>query len=346
MPAGGRDGGDHVLSYNRRRIPKTITTPPIAVDAPAGLRDHLSEAWDQSRSCGAEPKSFRRPPSPAISAWRTGGVPSGRDRRPLEGQLDRCSRFRSPERGGDPEHDPLGPRVLQRTGIRTALAYLRMGLDSGCDAARGRRPDDPTALSGDRPQRDQDALGTDRDLGRGHQTPGRPPLGTRRTQAVGLRRLSRFRCRCLSNICGRPHCGPSASRSVSGRRWTYSIRLGGRRIDRPTPTTSWPSSRWRTSTQTWPPSKSGSGPCSNGDQAEGPDGAPVDDPQDQRSRVGARHRLRRLAGTAPAPSERRRGGGAARLPRGAHPSRPPGARVRRCRRSITFCGRARWQQAS
>ena len=120
----------NVLSYNRRRIPKSITTP-------SERSYRLPDFAPPVRGVG--PLSVVRAPAEelpqtavaAISAWRTGGV-----------HLDEIavlSRVNSSllpvqvvlSEAGIPSSTPLGPRVLQRTGIRTALAYLRMGLDPG-----------------------------------------------------------------------------------------------------------------------------------------------------------------------------------------------------------------------
>ncbi len=120
----------NVLSYNSRRIPKTITTP--------SERSHRPPDFDPPVR-GMGPLSVVRAPSEelpqtavaAIEAWTAGGV-----------HLDEIavlSRVNSSllpvqvvlSEAGIPSTTPLGPRVLQRTGIRTALAYLRMGLDPG-----------------------------------------------------------------------------------------------------------------------------------------------------------------------------------------------------------------------
>ena len=128
---------------------------------------------------------------------------------------------------------------------------------------------------------------------------------------------------------GRPRrlrCGPSVCKWVWGRRWTCWTRPGGRRIDRPTPTTSSPSSQWQhlhpdvATFETWLRGVLERRP------AEGP-----------AVLLSTIHKIKgrewehvvvygASAGTAPSPSERRRGGRTARLPRGTHASHPPGTR--------------------
>jgi ATP-dependent DNA helicase UvrD/PcrA len=119
----------NVLSYNHQRIPKTITTP--------GRCDALSDFGPPVRGQG--PLSVVRSPAgqlpqtavAAISAWRAGGVQLH--------EIAVLSRVNSSllpvqvvlSEAGIPSNAPVGAKVLQRTGIRTALAYLRMGLTPG-----------------------------------------------------------------------------------------------------------------------------------------------------------------------------------------------------------------------
>ncbi len=121
---------NNVLSYNRQRIPKAITTP-------AGRGDTLPDFDPPVRGRGpvsvVSAPAERLPQSAvaAISAWRAGGVE-------LQ-EIAVLSRVNSTllpvqialTEAGIPCHAPLGPKVLQRTGIRTALAYLRIGLAPG-----------------------------------------------------------------------------------------------------------------------------------------------------------------------------------------------------------------------
>ena len=116
-----------VLSYNRNRIAKTIRTPP-------GRRDDVPDydPLTQGRGPVAVVKApADELPSSAVSTisnWISGGVP-------LE-EIAVLSRVNSTllpiqialTEAGIPCTAPLDRRALERTGIRTALAYLRMGL--------------------------------------------------------------------------------------------------------------------------------------------------------------------------------------------------------------------------
>ncbi len=120
----------NVLSYNRQRIPKTISTP-------AGRSDTLADFDPPVRGRGSvsvvssPAEELPQTAVAAISAWRVGGVE--------DTEIAVLSRVNSTllpvqialTEAGIPCTTPLGPNVLQRTGIRTALAYLRMGLAPG-----------------------------------------------------------------------------------------------------------------------------------------------------------------------------------------------------------------------
>ncbi len=115
-----------VLSYNSNRIAKTITTPPnlrgdaSADGAPAQGHEPVAVVMapgDELPSCAVR----------TISRWINGGAP-------LEevAVLSRVNSTLLPVQialteAGIPCTAPLDRRVLERTGIRTALAYLRMG---------------------------------------------------------------------------------------------------------------------------------------------------------------------------------------------------------------------------
>jgi DNA helicase II / ATP-dependent DNA helicase PcrA len=120
----------HLLSYNRARIPKTIMTPTErndtlpTFDTPLrgrGTVSVISEDTDKLPTTALA----------AITAWRAGGVA-------VEdiAVLARVNSALLPIQvalvnANVPCMVPLGPRVLQRTGIRTALAYLRMAQSPG-----------------------------------------------------------------------------------------------------------------------------------------------------------------------------------------------------------------------
>ena len=116
-----------LLSYNRRRIAKTIT-------APAGRSDTLADFDPPVRGRGSisvvssPAEQLPKTAAAAIAAWRAGGVQLQEI-----AVLSRVNSSLLPVQvvlveAGIPCSAPLGPSVLQRTGIRTALAYVRMGL--------------------------------------------------------------------------------------------------------------------------------------------------------------------------------------------------------------------------
>ena len=118
---------NNVLAYNRQRIPKTITTP-------AGRSDSLADFDPPVRGRGSisvvssPTEQLPQRAVAAISAWRAGGVEVQ--------EIALLSRVNSSllpvqialTEAGIPCNMALGPNVLHRTGIRTALAYLRIGL--------------------------------------------------------------------------------------------------------------------------------------------------------------------------------------------------------------------------
>jgi DNA helicase-2/ATP-dependent DNA helicase PcrA len=124
------DAARHLLSYNARRLDKDIHAPAGRTDAPTPFQGPLA-------GCG--PVAVLKAPADAlaglavdtISAWREGGVqPSDM------AVLARVNSALLPVQvacmeAGVPCTTPLSASVLQRTGIRTAFAYLRIGLDPG-----------------------------------------------------------------------------------------------------------------------------------------------------------------------------------------------------------------------
>lgn len=124
-PPGVVTAAKHLLSYNRTRIAKAITTPAErdddlpTFDVPLRGRSSVSVLSGDTDELPTTALA-------AISAWRAGGV--GLDDIAV---LARVNSALLPVQvalvnAGVPCTAPLGPRVLQRTGIRTALAYLRM----------------------------------------------------------------------------------------------------------------------------------------------------------------------------------------------------------------------------
>jgi DNA helicase-2/ATP-dependent DNA helicase PcrA len=122
------DAARHLLSYNARRLEKDIHPPEGQVDAPGAFGAPLT-------GCG--PVAVLKAPADAlaglavetIAAWRTGGVD------PADiAVLARVNSALLPVQvacmeSGVPCSTPLSAGVLQRTGIRTAFAYLRIGAD-------------------------------------------------------------------------------------------------------------------------------------------------------------------------------------------------------------------------
>ena len=122
------DAARHVLSYNARRIDKEIHAPPGRTDAPTTCEGPLA---------GAGPVVVLDAPADAlaglavktISSWQDGGV----DPDDIA-VLARVNSALLPVQvacieAGVPCTTPLSTAVLQRTGIRTAFAYLRIGSD-------------------------------------------------------------------------------------------------------------------------------------------------------------------------------------------------------------------------
>jgi DNA helicase-2/ATP-dependent DNA helicase PcrA len=122
------DAARHLLSYNARRIEKTM-------DAPDGRTDQLATFGGPLTGYG--PVAVVKAPADAlaglavetISEWRAGGVDPGDI-----AVLARVNSALLPVQvacmeAGVPCTTPLSASVLQRTGIRTAFAYLRIGAD-------------------------------------------------------------------------------------------------------------------------------------------------------------------------------------------------------------------------
>jgi DNA helicase-2/ATP-dependent DNA helicase PcrA len=120
----------HLLSYNRRRLDKTIRVPEGRSDGAPMAVGPLA---------GAGPVVIRAAPGDTLAAlavdvlshWRGAGV--GPEEMAV---LARVNSALLPVQVACAEAGlacttPLGPAALGRTGIRTAFAYLRMGTDPG-----------------------------------------------------------------------------------------------------------------------------------------------------------------------------------------------------------------------
>ncbi len=224
MPAGVVDAARHLLSYNHRRVAKTIRTPEGRTDGVAVAE----RAAGRRRTGGRARGAGRRPGRAGRRDHRRRGRTPG-STRPTSpcwpGSTRPCCRCRWPavEAGAAVHHAARRPQVLRRTGIRTAFAYLRIGGDPG----RIRREDVTETIR--RPSRGIAPMVVDmltkvgHDVGRRHPPAGRPPVGPRRPEAAGVRRRPRDG--------GRAACRRSAAaalrairtcRSASATPWTSS----------------------------------------------------------------------------------------------------------------------------
>ena len=156
----------------------------------------------------------------AISAWRAGGVDPGDI-----AVLARVNSALLPVQvacmeAGVPCTTPLSASVLERTGIRTALAYLRIGADP--DSIR--REDVQETIR--RPSRGIASNVVDmltssvNDFDHRHTTTCRPPLGPRRPKARGLRDRPRDRSQGLWSLV----CRGARSHSCRHRAWRHHGR--------------------------------------------------------------------------------------------------------------------------
>jgi DNA helicase-2/ATP-dependent DNA helicase PcrA len=124
-PPGVVGAAKHLLSYNTTRIDKIITTPAARSDAIPSF-DVPLKGQGTASVLSEVPERLPLTAVEAISAWRDGGV-GAQD----IAVLARINSALLPIQvalvdAGIPCSAPLGPRVLERTGIQTALAYLRM----------------------------------------------------------------------------------------------------------------------------------------------------------------------------------------------------------------------------
>ena len=112
------EAASHLLSYNHDRVPKTIRPSPAA---------------------GREPVSVRLGPGDELATLAVATIAGWLAEGTGPGEIALLARVNSAllpvqvacAETGIPCTTPLGPSVLRRTGIRTALAYLRIGADPG-----------------------------------------------------------------------------------------------------------------------------------------------------------------------------------------------------------------------
>jgi DNA helicase-2/ATP-dependent DNA helicase PcrA len=122
------DAARHVLSYNHRRLDKTIRAPAGRTEPVTGVTGPLA---------GEGPVVVRAAPDDTlaalatdiIAAWRADGVEADDI-----AVLARVNSALLPVQvacleSGTPCTTPLGVKALGRTGLRTAFAYLRIGSD-------------------------------------------------------------------------------------------------------------------------------------------------------------------------------------------------------------------------
>ncbi len=115
-----------LLRHNRRRIPKEITAAGTA---------HPEDAADALRTLVAPADQLAPTALSVVEGWLAESHPPS-----AIAVLARVNAALLPVQvacsvAGVPCEQPLGPEVLQRTGIRSALAYLRIGVDPGRIAA-------------------------------------------------------------------------------------------------------------------------------------------------------------------------------------------------------------------
>ena len=124
------DAARHLLEYNRERVVKTIRSPEVRVDpAPAGAGLLAGRGAVVSLTAPADLLAGRA--VEVLDSWRSAGT----DVTDIA-VLARVNAALLPVQvacleSGVPCTTPLTTRVLDRTGIRTALAYLRIGSDPG-----------------------------------------------------------------------------------------------------------------------------------------------------------------------------------------------------------------------
>lgn len=129
-PPGVVDAARHLLGYNRERVVKTIRSPQGRTD-PAPATDGLLAGRGPVVVDTAPADALAGRAVEVIDSWRAAGVP------PADiAVLARVNAALLPVQVACLESDvpcttPLGTQVLARTGIRTALAYLRIGSDPG-----------------------------------------------------------------------------------------------------------------------------------------------------------------------------------------------------------------------
>ncbi|MGH9190120.1 MAG: ATP-dependent DNA helicase UvrD2 [Acidimicrobiales bacterium] len=112
------DGARHLLGYNERRISKTIRSAPGRTGLPSELR---VDRRPDDEHAAVTVEHIRRW-AEGGSAWTAIAVLTRVNSALLPVQVSLME-------AGIPCMTPLGPKILTRTGMRSALAYLRIGVD-------------------------------------------------------------------------------------------------------------------------------------------------------------------------------------------------------------------------
>lgn len=119
------EAASHLLSYNERRVKKTIRTPPVRRDPPPPAAGRLSGAGAVA-TVGVPGEELAQVATGIVAEWLAEGA-----RHDEVAVLARVNSVLLPVHvacleAGIPVSSTLGPAVLRRTGVRTALAYLRI----------------------------------------------------------------------------------------------------------------------------------------------------------------------------------------------------------------------------
>ena len=206
----------HLLGYNRERVVKTIRAAPGRASDPDGLIVGKA-AGEQLASVATD----------VISDWRDQGAELTD-----MAVLTRVNSALLPiqvalSEAGVPCQSTLTSRVLGRTGVRTAFAYLRIGVRPERISRRDVEDTIRRPSRGIAPNVVSMLTKRSAHLGRGDQATGREPLGPGRPQAVGLRRRHRAGRTGLHQAHG-PGPAHHPGRARSGRDHGRARRLPGR----------------------------------------------------------------------------------------------------------------------
>ncbi len=328
----------HVLSYNHRRIDKTIRSPEGRPDPEPAASGPLAGCGPVVVRTGAG-DSLAALVLEMVRGWQGSGVAPDDI-----AVLARVNSALLPVQvamveAGVPCSRPLGVKALGRTGIRTAFAYLRIGSDPD----HIRREDIRDTIR--RPSRGIAPMVVDM------------LTKSRSTSVTDIRRLAgRLSGRDVPKLSAYADDLDTVARAT-GASTAAALRAIGAGIGLATTMDVLDSSRREADRSTHADdlvaleavaalhpeaatlrvvAAGGAGPPGG----RGAERAAVHGAPDQGQGVGARGRLRRLRGPLPPPAVRRRGGGAPGLPRRPHPGPEPGGGGGRCRGPLPLRRRA------